>query len=412
MFLEWRLSKNLIAMNKILAIIGGGVMASYFGAACRRIGYESHYFSLSDGKIGEDEADVFHEIDIFDKEGIVRICKEIGVDGVVATTELTIPIAAYVADRLSLPGNPPKVADVITDKYRNRECIKDLTTLLSPAYVEADCVDDIVNSGLSYPIIIKPVNLGGKRGLSVAENRHELERAFEYAVDSFRPGANVVVIAEEFIDRGLECSVESVSCGGKHTVVQITHKVSSGYPHCVELSHHQPAPLKTDMWNKVVKAVCDGLTAIGLINGCCHTEIKIVEDRVYLIEFNARPGGDHISYPMVQLSTGYDFIAALAKAATGELKSIDVKSFRHHYSGMYYVVGQTSYLKPIFDCCQNMPWCWEKHFVSNRLVDLTHNDMENTNYFIYHSENGNPVEALLSDNQGCLKPGTECVDVQ
>ena len=380
---------------KKLAIIGGGVMASYFGEACHRLGYEGHYFSMIDGKVDETKVDVFHEINIFEKDRIAEICKEIGVSGVVATTELSVPIAAYVAEKLCLLGVPYEVAKVITDKYRNRECIKGLPELLSPKYVEATCIEDIQNSDVPYPMILKPINLGGKRGITVVKDASELEQAFNYAKESFRKGTTPVIIAEQFLDGGMECSVESITFKGKHTIVQITQKDSSGAPHCVELGHHQPAPLSKDIWDKVVRGVSSGLTAIGITNGPCHTEIKIIKGEVYLIEFNARPGGDHIWWPMVELSTGFDIIAAVAQAATGDLKPIDVNSFKHHYSGLYYVVKQTGYLKPIFDTCEKESWCWEKNFITDELPELTQNDMEHTNYMIYSSEEGDPVAAIL-----------------
>lgn len=380
---------------KKLAIIGGGVMASYFGEACHRLGYEGHYFSMPDGMVDDTKVDVYHEINIFEKERITEICKEIGVDGVVATTELSVPIAAYVAEQLGLLGVPYKVARVITDKFRNRECIKGLPELLSPKYVEAKSLKDIVESDVPYPMILKPINLGGKRGISVVNNPDELTKAYEYAVESFRKGTTPVIIAEQFLDGGMECSVESLSFKGKHTIIQITQKDSSGAPHCVELGHHQPAPLKKEIWEKVVRAVSSGLTAIGITNGPCHTEIKIINGEVYLIEFNARPGGDHIWWPMVELSTGYDIIGAVAQAAIGDLEPIDINSFKHNYSGLYYVVQQTGYLKPIFDVCEKEEWCWEKNFITNDLPELTHNDMEHTNYMIYASSEGDPVAKML-----------------
>lgn len=370
-------------------------MASYFGEACHRLGYEGHYFSMRDGKVDDTKVDVYHEINIFEKERITEICREIGVAGVVATTELSVPITAYVAEQLGLLGVPYKVAQVITDKYRNRECIKGLLELLSPKYVEAKCLKVIVESDVPYPMILKPINLGGKRGISVVNNPEELAKAFEYAVESFRKGATPVIIAEQFLDGGMECSVESLTFKGNHTIIQITQKDSSGAPHCVELGHHQPAPLKKEIWEKVVRAVSSGLTAIGITNGPCHTEIKIINGEVYLIEFNARPGGDHIWWPMVELSTGYDIIGAVAQAATGDLKPIDVNSFKHNYSGLYYVVQQTGYLKPIFDICEKEEWCWEKNFITNDLPELTHNDMEHTNYMIYASKEGDPVAKML-----------------
>lgn len=380
---------------KKIAIIGGGVMASYFGEACHRLGYEGHYFSMLDGKVDDSKVDFFHEINIFNKDGIVTICKEIGVDGVVPTTELSVPITAYVAEKLGLLGNPVKVAEVITNKYRNRECIKDLTDLLSPKFVAAKCIKDIENSDVPYPMILKPVSLGGKRGITVVNKYDELIGAFEYAANSFRKGVQPLIIAEQFLEGGMECSVESISIKGRHTIIQITRKDSSDAPHCVELGHHQPAPLSDEIWNKVVKGVSSGLTAIGLDNGPCHTEIKIIDGEVYLIEFNARPGGDHIWWPMVELSTGFDIIGAVAQAATGDLESIDVKSFKHRYSGLYYVVKQTAHLKAIFDTCEKEKWCWEKNFITDDLYELVQNDMEHTNYMIYSSEEEDPVEKLL-----------------
>lgn len=378
-----------------LAIIGGGVMASYFGEACHRLGYEGHYFSMAEGKVSDDKIDVFHEINIFDKNGIVEICKGIGVDGVVATTELSIPITAYVAEKLGLLGNPVVVSEMITDKYRNRECIRHLADLLSPKYTKASSVEDIKKANIPYPIILKPVSLGGKRGISVVNNELELGAAFDYAANCLKKGVQPIVIAEQYLDGGLECSVESISFKGEHTIVQITQKDSSGAPHCVELGHHQPAPLSPGIWDKVVKGVSSGLTAIGIENGPCHTEIKIIDCKVYLIEFNARPGGDHIWWPLVELSTGFDIITAVVQVAMGDLQPIDTKSFKRSYSGLYYIVKQTECLKKIFDTCDKEPWCWEKNFISNDLEELKQNDMEHTNYMIYSSEIGNPVEKLL-----------------
>ncbi len=380
---------------KKLAIIGGGVMASYFGEACHRLGFEGHYFSMIDGKVDDSKVDYFHEINIFDKDGIIAICKEIGVDGVVATTELSVPITAYVANKLGLLGNAVDVAEVITDKYRNRECIKNLTDLLSPKYVESSSIEDIIMSDIPYPMILKPVCLGGKRGITVVNNEDELTSAFEYATSFFRTGVKPQIIAEQFLVGGMECSVESISFKGHHTIVQITQKDSSGAPHCVELGHHQPAPLSKELWNKVVCGVSSGLTAIGVENGPCHTEVKIIDGKVYLIEFNARPGGGHIWWPMVELSTGFDIMAAVVEAAMGVLKPIDVTTFKHKFSGLYYVVEQTANVKPIFDICEKEPWCWEKHFVSDKLQELKMNDMEHTNYIVYSSDNGDPIAELL-----------------
>lgn len=103
---------------KKLAIIGGGVMAAYFGEACHRLGYEGHCFSMPDGKVDDGKVDAFHEINIFEKEKITEICRELGIDGVVATTELSIPITAYVAAQLGLLGIPDMMVMLAVNSLR------------------------------------------------------------------------------------------------------------------------------------------------------------------------------------------------------------------------------------------------------------------------------------------------------
>lgn len=382
---------------KKLAIIGGGNAASYFADACARLGVESHCFSLADGAgQTKDKVDFFYDINIFEKEKILDICKKRAINGVVATTELTIAVAAYLAEQLGLVGIPLPVAEVITDKYRNRLKIKGLQQLRSPEFAEVQSVDDIRHSDLQYPIILKPLNLGGKRGIMVVNDDAHLDEAFDFAIASVRQEPKVV-IAEEFIEGGKEYSVESLSCQGVHTVIQITEKESSGAPHCVELAHHQPARLNLEMWSKVENAVSEGLSAIGLETGPCHTEIKIVGEEVYLIEFNARPGGDGIAWPLTFLSTGFPYMEAMVRVALGENLTVDVSKFERKYAGLYYVTRQNAYLKPIFDKCEQYDWCWRKFFVSEELPELKNNGLYNTNHFIYLSDEGNPVTEMINN---------------
>ena len=112
------------------------------------------------------------------------------------------------------------------------------------------------------------------------------------------------VLIEEFLSGGQEYSVESLSYHGKQYIIQVTQKDSSGPPHCIELGHHQPAKLSKDEKSLVEKAVSEALSAAGITNGPCHTEIKMIDGKIYLIEINGRPGGDHIAYPLTELSTG------------------------------------------------------------------------------------------------------------
>jgi len=374
---------------KKLAIIGSGRMAWIFGREAKEMGVETHAFSFDDHCVAKETVNEHHLVNIMDMDRVLDICRQLKIDGVVPTTELTVQVAAYVAEKMGLNGIPFEVAKVVTDKYRNRQLCKSLAQLRQPAFAEVFAQEDLAALNLHYPLILKPTSKGGKRGITVVHDVSELKPAFDFAKAS---SDDAPIIVEEFIAGGQEYSVESLSYQGKHYIIQVTEKMSSGAPHCVELGHHQPAAISATLRAKVENVIAEGLTAIGVNNGPCHTEIKIVDDQIYLIEFNARPGGDHIAWPLTMLSTGYHYIKGIIEVAMNDFKPLNTNEFLHRYAGVYFVTTQSAYLKPIFDKCQNEPWCCWKNEVSKELKPLVHNDGYGTNFFIYCSDEGRPVK--------------------
>lgn len=373
---------------KKLAIIGAGRMACIFAENAREMGVETYCFAWSDGAIAKDRVDYFYPISIFEKDKILKECEQIGIDGIVATTELTIAVVGYIANAMHLNCNELMVSEVITDKYRNREVTTNIDGLNHPKYFEANSFEKIANSKLEYPLILKPTNKGGKKGISVVYSKEELKAAFDYGVGEV--GDKVNFIVEEYIEGGKEYSVESLSYHGESHIIQITEKMSSGAPHCVELGHHQPAKLSPSMRKEITTVLKKALHDIGIQNGPCHTEIKIKENKIYLIEFNARPGGDHIAYPLTSLSTGYEYIKGIIKVSFDEDPEICEDNFKNRYAGVLFVTEQTKYLKTLFDNCEKYDWCYKKNKVSDELQSLYHNDGYNTNYIMYYSEYKKP----------------------
>lgn len=373
--------------RKILAIIGSGRMAWIIGRNAHEKGIETHCFANEEPEYIRRDIDFFHNISIFDKEDIVSVCKEIGVNGVIATTELTISIAAYVAESLHLVGMPYEISKIITDKYRNRQVCKNVKDLHQPFFVEINKYEELNEYKFNYPAIVKPTSKGGKRGITVVNNDDELKVAFGFA-KLF--SCQDPVIIEEFISGGKEYSVEALSYRGKHYVIQVTEKISSGPPHCVELGHHQPAALSEEERQNVERAIKAGLSAIGADNTTSHTEIMIVNGKIYLIEFNCRPGGDHIAWPLTELSTGYNIIKGAIDVALDIFEGVDYSKFLKRYSGVYFVTKQTACLKPLFDKCEQYDWLYYKNQVTDELMSLEHNDCYGTNSMMYLSEKGRP----------------------
>ena len=90
---------------KKLAIIGGGGMACIFAKNAREMNIQTHCYSLKSGIYNKNAFDYIHEVNILNREKVLKSCMENEIDGVVSTTELTIAVAAYVADRMNLNGS-------------------------------------------------------------------------------------------------------------------------------------------------------------------------------------------------------------------------------------------------------------------------------------------------------------------
>lgn len=370
---------------KKIAIIGTGYMARIIAIRARELGIEAHCFSNDDCSVAAEVA-TFHHVDVLDVEKLTRECRRIHVNGVVATTELTIFPANQVASNLGMVCNDVDVAKHITDKAYIRKKTSGIKELSYPQYYVCTDIKDIPDIK-EYPVIVKPIAAGGKRGITVVYNKNEVIEAIQEALDVSKIKGTLI---EQFLSGGQEYSVESLSYRGKHYIIQVTEKDSSGPPHCVELGHHQPARLSPEMRLQVESVVSQCLMAVGIKNGPCHTEIKIIDGKIYLIEINGRPGGDHIAYPLTELSTGYPYITGIIMVALNEFDEGKLKNIKNRFCGVQFVTTQNSEYKVIFDECDDKPWLYKKNKVSEDLKPIVHNDGFNINYFIYYSEKQRP----------------------
>ena len=376
--------------DKKIAIIGSGEMAVILVENADRMGIETHTFSsdLHDRVVGV--SDEHHDISIFDTERIISICREIGIRGVLPTTELTVSIAAIVSEALGLPGMPVEVSRKVTDKGFVRRMAEGIENLNQPEY-EIWTIGDRIPTIKTFPVVVKPTSLGGKRGVSVARNEDEFRRALEYSIGSMPPTKKEIII-EQFIGGGKEYSVESLSCKGRHMVIQVTEKITSGPPHCVELGHLQPAELSAELRKKVEETIPRLLEKVGVDNTTTHTEIKIVDGKIYLIELNARSGGDHIAYPLTELSTGYPYIQGAINVAMGTFGFPSPERFRRNHCGVFFITEQTRDFEPLFRNCSRYDWLYRKNEKTTDLQELVFNQAFDTNYFIFRAEDRIPEE--------------------
>lgn len=372
-------------MNK-LAVIGASYLQLPLVKTAKEMGLEVHCFAWAEGAVCKDLADFFYPISIIDKEDILKVCQEVGIDGICTiASDVAAPTVAYVANKMNLVGNDYDAAVRANNKYQMREafmkagvpCPKYM--MVTPDTFETEAIKDEFKK-LNYPMIVKPSDRSGSLGVTKVEEPAELYPAIELAMEkSFKHQAMV----EEFIE-GREISVEFISYNGIHYPLQITDKVTTGAPHFVELEHHQPSTLSEKMFTTIYDITKNALNALGLTNGASHAEYKITDDgRIAIMEIGGRMGGDFIGSDLVRLSTGYDFVKGVIDVALHQFET-PVKTL-NMCSGVYFLCKETEHLKETIENWKSNPCFVNGEITDNELREVTCS-ADRSGYLLYTSQ--------------------------
>lgn len=301
--------------QKKLAIIGASAFQVPLIVKAKELGVETHVFAWASGDVGEAIADYFYPISITEKDDILRHCQEINVDGVATIgSDLANVTVAYVAEKMGFVSNSVECVYKSTNKHAMRRCFEENGDP-SPKSIKVASVTSELPEELSYPVIVKPADRSGSRGITRVNSAEELQMAIAGALNvSF----SKEVLVEEYFE-GKEYSVEYLSWEGKHYFLALTEKFTTGAPNFIETGHLQPARVPVGVEEKVKRIAEAALTHLGVAYGASHTEIKINQNgEIALIEIGSRMGGDCIGSHLVQLSTGIDFVGAVAEIALGK----------------------------------------------------------------------------------------------
>lgn len=301
-------------MSRNLAIIGASYLQLPLIEKAREMGYTTHAFAWAANDVGEAAADHFYPVSIVEKERIAAICREIGIDGICSiASDLAAVTVNYVAEQLGLPGNSMNCTIKSTNKHHMRRTFEKNSDP-SPKSILVDEYTDLTKLELNYPVIVKPTDRSGSRGIYKLETPDGLKEAIHASV---REGFEKKALVEEFVE-GDEYSVEGISFNGQHHILTMTQKFTTGAPHFIERGHLEPAPVSADMYERVSQVVMHALDSLEIRNSASHSEIKITPDgEIYLIEIGGRMGGDCIGSDLVRYSTGIDYVRAVIQVACG-----------------------------------------------------------------------------------------------
>lgn len=303
-------------MKKNIAIIGASYLQLPLIKKAKQMGYITHVFAWAVEDVGEKVADYFYPISITEKKQILDKCREIKICGICSiASDLAMLTVNYVAAALDLPGNSLEATAKSTNKHLMRLAFERAGDP-SPKSILVDPSDFLDGLDLRYPVIVKPTDRSGSRGIFKVNSTDELADAVaQAAAQSFEKK----VLIEEYA-QGQEYSVEHISCKGEHYFLALTLKYTTGAPHFIETGHLEPAPVDAKTLERIKTVVAHALDTLEICNGASHAELKVAEDgTIRLIEIGGRMGGDCIGSELVRYSTGWDFVRMVIQVACGEM---------------------------------------------------------------------------------------------
>lgn len=361
-------------MKRKLAVIGASTGQLPLCRKAKEMNLEVYCFAWEQGAVCQEVVDHFVPVSIYEMDEILRLCRKYGIDGVVSNaSEKILPVVSYVAEHMGKVCTPYDSILRMQDKAYVRKITNGLEDLAS-VKMKTGALSDIMMD-FPRPFVLKPVRGAAKTGVNYID-------CFTFQVEFPDILKDNLFMAEQYV-AGNEFSVESLSYKGRHQVVQITQKVSSGPPHFVELEHHQPAYLVQGAAEVVREVVPKILTAVGFTNGAAHTEIKINDTgKVSLIEVNPRGGGDNISNVLVSLSTDCDYLRQIINIALDDFQFQDVHNVA--FSGIYYLSAYTSRLMPYFKGPMK-DWMYDRYMKDDNLTFAISN-YDRNGYLIYKSD--------------------------
>lgn len=308
-------------MKKIL-LLGGSAQQVVAIETAKRLGYYTVLCDYLTDNPGQYHADQFYLVSTTDKDAVLEIAKKENVNGVLAyASDPAAPTAAYVAEKLGLPGNPYSSIEILCNKDLFRAYLEEhnFCTPAARGYTDlSKAMLDIANGFFRFPIIVKPVDSSGSKGVSRIDTLDQAEDLLAVAM-SYSRGKRIIV--EEWVEKfGYQIAGDGLSIDGK--LVFRCFANDHFNPKCINpfvpISASFPYNMPAKVQDKIHDTIQLLLTSLGMKTCTYNFDLRIDSDyNVYLMEVAPRDGGNYIP-DVIRYATGVDLVEYAVKGAMGE----------------------------------------------------------------------------------------------
>ncbi len=306
---------------KTILLLGGSAQQIIAIKTAKKLGYRTVLCDYLADNPGQYEADKFYQTSTTDMQAVLDIAKQENIDGIIAyASDPAAPTAAYVAQSLGLPGNPYDSVEILCNKDKFRAFLKEngFNTPEACGYTGIeDAYGDVMSGKFNLPIIIKPVDSSGSKGVTVIRTTDKLVEALEFAM-SFSRGKRIVL--EEFIEKKHNYLIggDIFIKNGKIVLWGLLncHRDNNVNP-LVPVGKSYPLDLADSDINEVKNVLQRMVDILEIKDGAMNVELVVDKNnRVWPIDIGPRNGGN-----MIPDLLGYifdiDIVEWSVKAAMG-----------------------------------------------------------------------------------------------
>ena len=311
---------------KRIMILGAGTMQIPAFEAAERNGWVSIAVDGNANAPARELADRFIHIDLKDSDAIVHAAEwereNTGLDGVFTVgTDFSLPVA-QVAERLGLPGTGVEAARRASDKVLMRRVLG-AAGVPVPRFIEVTdstsegrvAVSRQVRQENMLPVVVKPVDNMGARGVRRVDHLTELESTLDYAQAYSRSGRAIV----ETLIPGVEYSIDALVLDGNVHITGIADRHIYFAPYFIELGHTIPADLSPKRRAALEGGLRDAVRALGIRTGAAKGDVFLTPDGAVVIgELAARLSGGYMSGWTFPYATGIPLVEKAMRLALGE----------------------------------------------------------------------------------------------
>ena len=319
-------------MKKLL-LLGGSAQQVIAINTAKRLGYYTVLCDFLTDNPGQYAADKFYLVSTTDKNAVLAVAEKEQVDGILAyASDPAAPTAAYVAEKMGLPGNPYESVEILCNKDKFRAFLTE-NIFSAPVAKGYASKEEMLNDKRSfeYPIIIKPVDSSGSKGASVLHSEDDLGQALDFAFSFSRRHR---IIVEHFIEKkhpyliGGDVFIEDgkivlwglLNCH-RDNCVNLLVPVGKSFP--LRLESEDAENVKATLSSMVVK--------LGIRNGSMNVELMVDKsNRVWPIDVGPRSGGN-----MIPDLLGDMFGVAIAEMSVEAAMGAPIKGKIHEPTGYY-----------------------------------------------------------------------------